>query len=399
MGLDTKTNVSLWRDKALIEINFAVLHSFRKAGVTILDHHTASEQFMKHHDNETQLRGGCPSDWVWIVPPLSGHLTPVYHLEMLNYQLKPSYQYQEMAWKNFDWDSKTANVNSLSNIKKKEKIKTLNKKFTFRDIARAVKFSAKLMRKALAKRIKCTIIYATETGKSESFAKTLVEIFKHAFDAKLFNMSDYDIVNLEHESLLLIVTSTFGNGDPPENGEEFKKFITQIKKDTNQVTQSDSNDLLHNGFLNNVRYSVFGLGNSSYPKFCSFAKFLSSSLKKLGGDEICDLGMGDELSGQEDSFKTWSIDVFKKAIDAFCIEPDSNFIESLCKDDSSTWNPLTLRLTLIENQSSPTTTTTNDSTSEDSIDVYCRNLKFFHSREITACSLIKKYNLINEKSE
>lgn len=53
--------------------------------------------------------------------------------------------------------------------------------FTFR----AVKFSTKLMGKALAKRIKCTILYATETGRSERFAKTLCEVFKHAFDAKV----------------------------------------------------------------------------------------------------------------------------------------------------------------------------------------------------------------------
>lgn len=52
------------------------------------------------------------------------------------------------------------------------------------------------MGKALAKRVKCTILYATETGKSERFAKSLAEIFKHAFDAKVnkkiyFNLSKF----------------------------------------------------------------------------------------------------------------------------------------------------------------------------------------------------------------
>jgi nitric oxide synthase oxygenase domain/subunit len=54
---------------------------------------------MKHYENENQLRGGCPADWVWVVPPLSSHLTPVFHLEMLNYYLKPSYEYQVSFYK------------------------------------------------------------------------------------------------------------------------------------------------------------------------------------------------------------------------------------------------------------------------------------------------------------
>ena len=41
------------------------------------------------------------------------------------------------------------------------------------------------MGKEMAKRVKCTILYATETGKSEKFAKSLTEIFLHAFDAKV----------------------------------------------------------------------------------------------------------------------------------------------------------------------------------------------------------------------
>lgn len=38
-------------------------------------------------------------------------------------------------------------------------------------------------------------------------------------------MDEYDVVDLEHETLVLVVTSTFGNGDPPENGEVYIKYI------------------------------------------------------------------------------------------------------------------------------------------------------------------------------
>lgn len=62
--------------------------------VTIVDHHTASESFMKHYENEMRLRNGCPADWLWIVPPISGSATPVFHQEMALYHLKPSYDMQ-----------------------------------------------------------------------------------------------------------------------------------------------------------------------------------------------------------------------------------------------------------------------------------------------------------------
>lgn len=67
---------------------------FQSCKVTIVDHHSATESFMKHMENEYRVRGGCPGDWVWIVPPMSGSITPVFHQEMLNYRLTPSYEYQ-----------------------------------------------------------------------------------------------------------------------------------------------------------------------------------------------------------------------------------------------------------------------------------------------------------------
>lgn len=94
MSLDVSNNSTLWRDKAVIEANVAVLHSFQKAGVTIVDHHSASESFIKHMNIEYKQRGGCPADWVWIVPPVSGSICSVFHQEMINYSLRPSFEYQ-----------------------------------------------------------------------------------------------------------------------------------------------------------------------------------------------------------------------------------------------------------------------------------------------------------------
>ena len=79
MGLDTSDEATLWRDQALVEINRAVLHSFRVHAVTITDHHTESRRFLTHLQREEQTGRSCPADWSWIVPPMSGSQTPVFH--------------------------------------------------------------------------------------------------------------------------------------------------------------------------------------------------------------------------------------------------------------------------------------------------------------------------------
>jgi hypothetical protein len=48
-----------------------------------------------------------------------------------------------------------------------------------------VKFTSKLFGRALSRRIKATVLYATETGKSEMYAKKLGEIFRHAFNVQV----------------------------------------------------------------------------------------------------------------------------------------------------------------------------------------------------------------------
>ena len=79
LGLDTSSERTLWRDRALVEMMRAVQHSFDVAGVTMADHHTESRRFLRHVDREERAGRRCPADWSWIVPPVSGGLTPVYH--------------------------------------------------------------------------------------------------------------------------------------------------------------------------------------------------------------------------------------------------------------------------------------------------------------------------------
>ncbi|XP_033108490.1 nitric oxide synthase, brain-like [Anneissia japonica] len=391
MGLDTNANASLWKDRVLVEVNYAVLYSFQKKNITITDHHTASESFMKHLDNEQRLRGGCPADWVWVVPPMSGSITPVFHQEMLSYLLKPSYEYQEPAWVSHVWKNKSSETKP-------------RKRRTFKEVAKAVKFSASLMGRAMAKRFKATILFATETGKSENYAKILKDIFNHAFDARVMCMDEYDVAHLEHETLLLVVTSTFGNGDAPENGENFGRYLVELGQEGNGrasfrwdkfsgrpkpkvLSRMSSVASLNeaSGVLANVRYSVFGLGSTAYPNFCAFARALDSLLGEVGGERICEIGEGDELCGQEQSFKKWATEVFKSACDTFGTGEGANIshASSLLNTNDGSWSPARYRVVATETKTH--------------VDL-CAELSKVHSRQVLPCKLISSKNLQTKDS-
>lgn len=79
LGLDTSSLRTMWKDRALVELVRAVQWSFDRAGVTMADHHTESERFLRHVAREEEMGRSCPADWSWIVPPVSGGLTPVFH--------------------------------------------------------------------------------------------------------------------------------------------------------------------------------------------------------------------------------------------------------------------------------------------------------------------------------
>src|SRR5699024_1123567 len=95
MNLDTTLNRSLWIDKTLVELNIAVLHSYNKNGVTLVDHHTAAKQFKSFEKNEIKNGRSVTGNWTWLIPPLSPASTNIYHRPYDNTIVSPNYFYQK----------------------------------------------------------------------------------------------------------------------------------------------------------------------------------------------------------------------------------------------------------------------------------------------------------------
>jgi len=156
MDLDTTTNTNLWKDEVALELNRAVLHSYKEAGVSIVDHYTQSDQFVQHMKSEIRSRRGCPADWVWIVPPQSGSLCSSFHQEMVTYHLSPSYEYQVKPWQYY------------GKGKSRKDIKSICWSFLF---------WVSTYGKIHNKRVPVSFIYGSETGVSKQFAYQAAEVF------------------------------------------------------------------------------------------------------------------------------------------------------------------------------------------------------------------------------
>ncbi len=134
---------------------------------------------------------------------------------------------------------------------------------------------------------KLTVLYGTESGNSEVLADRAVkEAKKRGFQASMKNMSEIQPLDLAKAANLLVIVSTWGDGDPPETAVPFYKDFM-------------ASDVA----LAGVRYSVCALGDTSYEKFCQIGKDFDARLEGLGAVRVaarqdCDLDY-------EDSYATW----------------------------------------------------------------------------------------------
>lgn len=99
MGLDTSRDSTFWRDRAVVELTYAVQWSFQHAGVHMIDHHKAAGAFVRHVEREHDAGRKVPTDWSWINPPISGSTTPTFHrsYDDADFEIRPNF-YKTEIW-------------------------------------------------------------------------------------------------------------------------------------------------------------------------------------------------------------------------------------------------------------------------------------------------------------
>jgi sulfite reductase (NADPH) flavoprotein alpha-component len=143
-----------------------------------------------------------------------------------------------------------------------------------------------------------TILYGSETGNARMLAKRAHErTQERGLEARLVDMADYKPRDLKDEKLLLVITSTHGEGDPPDRAVAFYEFLHGRKAPR----------------LEQTRFAVLGLGDSTYAHFCKTGLDIDLRLADLGANRIHACGTLDV--DFEDAGEAW-IEAALKAIAA-----------------------------------------------------------------------------------
>ena len=131
-----------------------------------------------------------------------------------------------------------------------------------------------------------TVLFGSESGNSEGLAdQTVKTAAKSGFKAKAVSMGDINPAKLKGIENLLVIVSTWGEGDPPENSVDFVSTLMSDKAPQ----------------LTGTRFSVLSLGDTSYEHFCKTGIDVDARLEALGAQRIydrkdCDVDFDDDYA-------------------------------------------------------------------------------------------------------
>ena len=134
------------------------------------------------------------------------------------------------------------------------------------------------------KPIKLTILYGSQTGNCKKAAQmTAAKAAARGIESTVVDMTEYPTKCLKEEKHLLVVVSTYGEGEPPAAAEELHGFILG-----NRAPK-----------FSDLQFSVLALGDKSYTQFCQTGIDFDEKLEKLGGKRVvsrmdCDVDWHDD---------------------------------------------------------------------------------------------------------
>jgi sulfite reductase (NADPH) flavoprotein alpha-component len=133
------------------------------------------------------------------------------------------------------------------------------------------------------------IIFGTMTGNAEELANDLADKLGEAgFSTEVADAAEYDVATLKNEKKVAIVISTWGEGDPPDDAEDFCFDLYDGKA----------------GELPEMEFSICSLGDSSYDDFCGCGRKVEEALTKAGAKKILD--RADLDVDFEDGYEEWA---------------------------------------------------------------------------------------------
>ncbi len=143
------------------------------------------------------------------------------------------------------------------------------------------------------KAAKPTIIYGTETGNAKKLATQLQTLFKkNKIQSKAVDAFQYPIEKIDKEEFIILIVSTQGDGDLPQNAQKFFDHLSNV-------------DLK----LSTTKFAVLGLGDTSYPFFCKSGEETEELFLKLGAERVLPLVKADV--DYQDVAENWFNDILK----------------------------------------------------------------------------------------
>jgi sulfite reductase (NADPH) flavoprotein alpha-component len=123
-----------------------------------------------------------------------------------------------------------------------------------------------------------TIVYGSQTGNAKRAAEALLAKLQAAnLPVRLLRADAYPLRELADETLLYVVVSTQGDGDPPDDARGFLEFVEGRRAPA----------------LKKLKFAVLALGDSSYPQFCAIGRRIDQRLQALGGERIAECADAD----------------------------------------------------------------------------------------------------------